>query len=84
MTARDVEGAVRYLACGSLPFDRDLREFHETKVAERRRVEGLTEKQNYLLVEQDVMRIPRGLYERWPLDAHLAPAPFEPLASANA
>ena len=83
MTARDVEGAVRYLSCGSLPFDRELREFHETKMAERRRAEGLREQQSYLLVEQDVMRIPRGQYECWPLDAHLAPAPLEPLVLTN-
>jgi methylaspartate mutase epsilon subunit len=83
MTARDVEGAVRYLSCGKLPFDRELREFHETKMAERRRVEGLQQKQNYLLVEQDVMRIPRGQYDCWPLDARLAPAPLEPLVLTN-
>jgi methylaspartate mutase epsilon subunit len=83
MTARDVEGAVRYLAFGGLPFDRELREFHETKMAERRRAEGVRDVQNYLLVEQDVMRVPRGGYETWPLDAHLAPARLESMAFTN-
>ena len=75
-----VDGAVRYLSCGQLPFDRELREFHASKMAERRRAEGLLENQNYLLVERDVLSIPREQYERWPLDAHLEPVPLEPLA----
>jgi methylaspartate mutase E subunit/methylaspartate mutase S subunit len=79
MTARDVDGAVRYLSCGNLPFDRELREFHASKMAERRRAEGLLEKENYLLVERDVMSIPRGEYECWPLDARPTPAPQEAL-----
>ena len=69
VTARDVEGAVRFLSCGELQFDRELTEFHRDKMDERRRAEGLlTAKQDYLLVERDVLRVPRGHYERWPLD----------------
>lgn len=68
-TARDAEGATRYLALGKLPFCRELREFHREKMSERLRMEGLREAQAYLLVEQDVMRIPRGEYRRWPLSA---------------
>jgi methylaspartate mutase epsilon subunit len=68
MTARDVEGAVRFLSTGNLQFDAELREFHGEKMAERRRAEGLlSAKQDYLLVEKDVMRVARGEYERWPL-----------------
>ena len=80
LTARDVDGAVRYLSCGNLPFDRELRQFHASKMAERRRAEGLLEKKNYLLVERDVMSIVRAEYQHWPLDAHLASAPLEALA----
>jgi len=70
MTARDLEGAVRYLSCGHLPFDRELREFHRERMQERRRAEGLRpEGEDHLLVERDVMRVPRGEYERWPLSA---------------
>ena len=66
MTARDRDGAVRFLSFGNLQVGRELQEFHRDKMAERRRAEGLlSEKQNYLLV--DVLQIPRGLYERWPL-----------------
>lgn len=68
MTARDRDGAVRFLSLGNLQLGRDLQEYHRSKMDERRRVEGLfSDKQNYLLVEQDVLRIPRCHYEYWPL-----------------
>jgi methylaspartate mutase epsilon subunit len=70
MTARDRDGAVRFLSLGNLQVGREVEEFHRDKMDERRRAEGLfSEKQDYLLVEQDVLRIPRCLYERWPLSA---------------
>jgi methylaspartate mutase epsilon subunit len=69
VTVRDVEGAVRFLSCGKLQFDRELVEFHQEKMNERRRAEALhSAKQDYLLVERDVLRVPRLQYERWPLD----------------
>jgi methylaspartate mutase epsilon subunit len=68
MTARDRDGAVRFLLFGNLQFGRELQEFHRSRMDERRRAEGLfSERQNYLLVEQDVLQIPRCLYEHWPL-----------------
>ena len=75
-TARDTDGAVRFLSCGQLQFDRELRDFHRDKMEERRRAEGLySEKQNYLLVEQDVLQIARGQYEQWPLSSGRGAAP---------
>lgn len=68
LTARDLDGAVRFLSVGQLQFDRELREFHEDRMQERRRAEGLrSSKQDYKIVEQDVLQIARGLYEEWPL-----------------
>lgn len=68
MTGRDVEGAVRYLSFGNLPFDRELRQFHVEKMQERRRADGLLNpQQNYLLIERDVLQLSRGEYESWPL-----------------
>ena len=67
MTARDRDGAVRFLSFGNLQIEREVQEFHRSKMSERRRAETLSENQNYLLIEQDVLQIPRGLYERWPL-----------------
>ncbi|MGA9769975.1 MAG: methylaspartate mutase subunit E [Blastocatellia bacterium] len=68
VTARDNQGAVRFLSIGNLQFDRELRDFHQDKMAERRRAEGLySQKQDYLLVERDVLQIARGQYQQWPL-----------------
>ncbi len=70
LTARDRKGAVRYLHTGRLPFDPDLRSFHEDAMGERCRHEGLVMgRDNHLLVERDVLAIPRGRYERWPFGA---------------
>jgi methylaspartate mutase epsilon subunit len=68
MTARDVDGAVRFLSFGNLQLDRELREFHQSRMQDRQRAEGLlSEKQKYLLVERDVLQLPRGEYDQWPL-----------------
>jgi methylaspartate mutase epsilon subunit len=68
MTARDTEGAVRFLSLGQLQLVRELRQFHEEKMSERRRAEGLVSRRmDYLLVQQDAMKIARSEYESWPL-----------------
>jgi methylaspartate mutase epsilon subunit len=67
VTGRDTEGAVRFLSTGNMQLTRDLRDFHEGKMAERRRAEGLTKSEDYLLVERDVLRVPGGHYDGWPL-----------------
>ena len=63
------EGAVRFLSPGRLKFDRDVKEFHRDKMQDRVKADGLmlTEKQNYLLVETDVLQVAREQYDRWPL-----------------
>jgi methylaspartate mutase epsilon subunit len=76
MTARDNEGAVRFLSMGNLQLDRELRQFHNEKMAERRRKEGLrSSNQDFLLVEQDVLRIARCDYNCWPLFGEAASRP---------
>lgn len=69
VTARDAEGAVRFLSTGQLQLDRELKDFHRSKMQDRLHTNGqlLTETQNYLLVETDVLQIAREQYERWPL-----------------
>jgi methylaspartate mutase epsilon subunit len=69
MTARDCQGAVRYLRFGKLPFDKDLKAFHTDKMNDRRRQDGLLVegKTDNALVERDVLSIARGQYEDWPL-----------------
>jgi methylaspartate mutase epsilon subunit len=83
VTARDAEGAVRFLSPGTLPFDAVTKEFHRDRMSERLHAEGeVRAGREYLLVEKDVMRIPRGEYTRWPLfDVPAVPAvpPDQPL-----
>jgi methylaspartate mutase epsilon subunit len=68
MTMRDVEGAVRFLSFGNLQLDRETRQFHEDKVSERRRVEGIhSPLQDPVLVERDVMQVASCRYDHWPL-----------------
>jgi methylaspartate mutase epsilon subunit len=68
MTMRDVEGAVRFLSTGNLKLDRESREFHQDKVSERRKAEGICSRsQDHVLVERDVMQVVSCRYEHWPL-----------------
>lgn len=84
-SARDAEGAIRYLSFGQLQVDREVREFHRSRLQERRRLEGTrTATQDYLLVERDVMRVPRLEYERWPLFDGSYPAAAVPVQLVHA
>jgi methylaspartate mutase epsilon subunit len=68
MTTRDVEGAVRFLSFGQLQLDRETRQFHEDKVSQRRRAEGINSPlQDPILVERDVMQVACCRYDHWPL-----------------
>lgn len=70
MTARDEKGAVRFLHVGKLPFSREIVEWHRFQLSRRRISEGqLSEENSYLLVEKDIMQLPRGEYRSWPLSA---------------
>lgn len=83
-TARDVHGAVRFLRTGNLRLDAEVRDFHERRMEERRQAEGLAGRdRDYLLIESDVLRVPRELYRAWPLDAAVADPTFEPLLAAD-
>lgn len=68
ITARDCDGAVRFISTGNLQFGSDLKAFHASKIAERRRKERIQrEELSYQLVEMDVLQVARGQYEQWPL-----------------
>ena len=70
MTARDEKGAVRFLHAGKLPFSREIIEWHRFQLSRRRISEGqLSDENSYLLVEKDIMQLPRGEYRSWPLSA---------------
>ncbi|MFI0717006.1 methylaspartate mutase subunit E [Streptomyces inhibens] len=69
LTARDLQGAVRYLNTGQLRFSADVIDFHRSRMSERRRTEQPPVRSEWQLVERDVLQIPSGHYRRWPLDA---------------
>ncbi|MBI2859015.1 MAG: hypothetical protein HYX90_08050 [Chloroflexi bacterium] len=51
LSVRDGTGAVRFLDCGNLPFDREMREFNRAKVAARKQSEN---KKDYQLIVEDL------------------------------
>jgi methylaspartate mutase epsilon subunit len=69
LTARDINGAVRYLNTGQLKFTADVINFHRSRMSERRRTEQPPVRSDWQIVERDVLQIPSGHYRRWPLDA---------------
>lgn len=85
LAARDVAGAVRFLRTGNLRLPPEVLQFHEQKMDERRRAEGHASRhKDYLLVECDVLRIPRERYPAWPLDAAAIDPAFLAIAGEQA
>ncbi|MEU6347355.1 methylaspartate mutase subunit E [Streptomyces sp. NPDC046977] len=69
LTARDADGAVRYLNPGRLRFSSDVIDFHRSRMRERRNREQPPVRSDWQLVERDVLQLPSGHYRTWPLDA---------------
>jgi methylaspartate mutase epsilon subunit len=65
--ARGADKAVRFLEVGRLPFDAETKTFHREAMQQRRRLAGVRPDQGYLLIEQDILQVAKGQYERWPL-----------------
>ncbi len=76
LTARDMQGRVRWLNPGSVPLPADVRAFHEERIAERAEHAG---KAGYQLTVDDVVGFSKGLS---PKQAQPAPAWREPGAVA--
>ena len=66
ITARDCDGAVRFVNPELLPFDDQIIEYHKEKIHRRMVMERRTKSSE--LIEQDLTRIWKGDYVRWPLD----------------
>ena len=58
LPARDNEGAVRIMNIGNLPFDKELRDFHAAKMAQRAKEEN--RKVSFQMVIDDVYAIGKG------------------------
>lgn len=59
LPARDNDGAVRFLNFGSLPFDKEIKQFHEEKLAERARAEK--REVSFKMVVDDIYAIGMGM-----------------------
>ena len=84
LTARDVQGAIRFVRTGNLRLEPEVVEFHAAKMEERRRAEGIGRDRDYLMVEADVLRIARERYGAWPLDAREVDPAFLALQGEHA
>jgi methylaspartate mutase epsilon subunit len=68
LTARDCDGAVRFINPGQLPFEQDIIDFHKEKI-QQRMIKEKTSKVSEI-IETDVTRIWKNDYLKWPLDGH--------------
>lgn len=59
LPARDNNGAVRFLNFGALPFDREIKEFHQEKLVERAKAEG--REVSFRMVVSDIYAIGQGM-----------------------
>ena len=58
LPCRDNDGAIRILNTGNLPFTKELKDFHASKIEERAKVEG--RKASFQMVVDDVYAIGKG------------------------
>lgn len=66
LPARDNHGAVRFLNFGNLPFSKEVKEFHQEKLAERARAEG--REVSFQMVVSDIYAIGQGMLVGRPAD----------------
>jgi methylaspartate mutase epsilon subunit len=68
ITARDCDGAIRFVNPEQLPFENDIVDFHKEKIHQRMTAEGSTK--TFEMLEKDLTRIWKNDYVRWPLNGH--------------
>jgi methylaspartate mutase epsilon subunit len=66
ITARDCDGAIRFVNPEVLPFDEPTREYHLDRMHRRMVQERLTKTSE--IIDRDLTRIWKGDYVGWPLD----------------
>lgn len=66
ITARDSDGAIRFVNPEAMPFDTATKEFHLAKIHQRMVRERMTRPSQ--IIEKDLTRIWKNDYFRWPLD----------------
>ena len=68
LTARDCNGAIRFVNLENLPFDEQTKDFHLEKV--HRRMAAQRVSKVFEMIESDLTRIWKNDYLSWPLDNH--------------
>jgi len=68
ITARDCDGAIRFINPEQIPFDKDIIDFHKDKIHQRMTRERTSK--IYEILGNDLTRIWNNDYLRWPLDGH--------------
>ncbi len=59
MSIKDSAGALRYLNHGNLPFDKEILDFHKSKIAEREKKKG--KKLDYETLVSDLLAVSKGV-----------------------
>ncbi|MCP4146445.1 MAG: methylaspartate mutase subunit E [bacterium] len=68
VTAKDCNGAIRFVNPEILPFDVDIVDFHKEKIHERMKKDRNTK--TFEMLDHDLTRIWKNDYLSWPLDDH--------------
>lgn len=68
ITARDCNGAIRFVNPKQLPFEENIIEFHKEKIHQRMNRERTSK--IFEILEKDLTRIWKNDFDRWPLDDH--------------
>jgi methylaspartate mutase epsilon subunit len=68
ITARDCDGAIRFVNPEQFSFSEDIIHFHKEKIHQRMVKERSTK--IHEILNQDLMRIWKGEYLKWPLNGH--------------
>jgi methylaspartate mutase epsilon subunit len=68
VTLRDKAGAIRFAEFGKLPFSSAVKDFHRSRIDERKTLER--DSKIASLLEKDLTRIWKNDFRAWPLDGH--------------
>jgi len=68
ITAKDCDGAVRFVNPEQLPFENDMIDFHKEQIHRRMTAERVT--RTFEILEKDLTRIWKDDFVKWPLDGH--------------
>lgn len=66
LTAKDRDGAIRFVNPEIMPFDNQMCDIHREKIQERMVLDRAT--RIYELLEKDLTRIWKNDFKQWPLD----------------